>query len=241
MKTIDVCISPDLIHLHDLNDKNVVVVDILRATSCMVSGLAHGVKSITPFADLESCAAMKDKGYLIAGERGGEKVETFDLGNSPFDYMDEKVRGKKIAVTTTNGTVAIDRSRNAVNVVIGAFLNLSAVASYLRKKEESVVIFCAGWKGKVNLEDSLFAGALVEALQDDFSNACDAPLLLQSGYQNMKHDLLGFVKNSSHAKRLNRLDVHEDIEFCMKIDKYDVLPVLKNHELITEGAVAMNV
>ncbi|TRX56291.1 2-phosphosulfolactate phosphatase [Fulvivirga sp. M361] len=236
MKTIDVCLSPDLIHLHDISDKNVVVVDILRATSCMVSGLANGVKSITPFASLDLCCAMKEKGYLIAGERGGQKVEGFDLGNSPFDYMNAKVKGHKIAVTTTNGTVAIDKSKGAVSVVIGAFLNLSAVASYLRKREESVLIFCAGWKGKVNLEDSLFAGALVEELQNDFTNECDSPLLVQAAYQNMKHDLVGFIKNSSHAKRLNRLNVHEDIEFCMKQDEYDVLPVLNGDELVTDQA-----
>lgn len=237
MKTIDVCLSPDLIYLHDLNNKNVVVVDILRATSCMVSGLAHGVKSITPFANVEQCAAMKEKGYLIAGERGGKKVEGFDLGNSPFDYMDEKVKGKKIAVTTTNGTIAIEKSRSAINVVIGAFLNLTATADYLRRKEESVVICCAGWKGKVNLEDSLFAGALVEELQDDFTNDCDSPLLVQAAYQNMKHDLLGFIKNSSHAKRLNRLDVHEDIEFCMRKDEYNVVPILVNNELVRNDQV----
>ncbi|MEQ8573117.1 MAG: 2-phosphosulfolactate phosphatase, partial [Fulvivirga sp.] len=105
MKTVDVCLSPDLIHLYDVSDKVVVVVDILRATSCMTAGLANGVKSITPFENLEQCQAMKHQGYLIAGERNGQKVDGFDLGNSPFDYMDEKVKGKKVAVTTTNGTV----------------------------------------------------------------------------------------------------------------------------------------
>ncbi len=237
MKTIDVCLSPDLIHLHELNDKNVVIVDILRATSCMVSGLATGIDHIIPFADLEACKAVKDKGYLIAGERGGEKVKGFDLGNSPFDYMDPKVIGKNVATTTTNGTVAIEKSKSAVNVIIGSFLNISAVANYLKKKSESVIIFCAGWKGKVNLEDSLFAGALVERLQDDFANECDAPLLVQAAYQSMKHDLSGFVKNSSHAKRLNRLNVHNDIEYCMRFDEFDVVPVLENDKLALSGSL----
>ncbi|MEM9857283.1 MAG: 2-phosphosulfolactate phosphatase, partial [Bacteroidota bacterium] len=150
MKTLDVCLSPDLIHLHHLNDKSVVIVDILRATSCMVSGLANGVDHIIPFADLNECRKMKDQGYLIAGERGGEKVEGFDLGNSPFDYMNSQVKGRKVATTTTNGTVAIEKSKGAKNIIIGAFLNITAVADFLRKREESVIIFCAGWKGKVN-------------------------------------------------------------------------------------------
>ncbi len=238
MKKIDVCLSPDLIHLYDLSDKNVVVVDILRATSCMVAGLANGVRSITPFADLEACRTMKDLGYLIAGERGGEKVEGFDLGNSPLEYMAAKVKGQKVAVTTTNGTVAIDRSGKAVRVIIGAFLNISAVAEYLKQKKESAVIFCAGWKGTVNLEDSLYAGALVEKLQNDFANGSDAPLLVQSSWQHMKHDLAGFIKNSSHAKRLNRLDIHADIDFCMREDEFDVVPVLSGQELVVNNSQA---
>ncbi|MEM9297856.1 MAG: 2-phosphosulfolactate phosphatase [Bacteroidota bacterium] len=232
MKTIDVCLSPDLIHLHNLKDKNVVIVDILRATSCMVSGLAFGIDHIIPFSNLEGSQAMKAEGYLIAGERGGEKVEGFDLGNSPFDYMDGKVVGKKVATTTTNGTVAIEKSRAALNVIIGAFLNITAVVNYLKQRDESVIVFCAGWKGKVNLEDSLFAGALVERLQNDFANECDSPLLVQAAYQSMKHDLVGFVKNSSHAKRLNRLNVHKDIEYCMKLDVFDLVPILKEGKLV---------
>lgn len=232
MKTVDVCLSPDLIHLHDLSDKNVVIVDILRATSCMVSGLASGIDHIIPFANLEACQAMKTQGYLIAGERGGEKVEGFDLGNSPFDYMDAKVQGQKVATTTTNGTVAIEKSKSAVSVIIGSFLNIRAVAEHLKKQSESVVIFCAGWKGKVNLEDSLFAGALIEMLQDDFANECDSPLLVQAAFQSMKHDLVGFVKNSSHAKRLNRLNVHRDIEYCMRFDEFQIVPLLKDDKLV---------
>ncbi|MEM8568988.1 MAG: 2-phosphosulfolactate phosphatase [Bacteroidota bacterium] len=232
MKTIDVCLSPDLIHLHDLENKNVVIVDILRATSCMVSGLASGVEHIIPFAKLEQSQKMKTDGYLIAGERGGEKVEGFDLGNSPFDYMDKSLRGKRIATTTTNGTVAIEKSNGAKNIIIGAFLNIDAVATFLKDKEESVIVFCAGWKGKVNLEDSLFAGALIELLQDDFANECDSPLLVQSAYQSMKHDLVGFVKNSSHAKRLNRLNVHKDIEYCMRFNEFEVVPQLVDGKLV---------
>ena len=231
MKTLDVCLSPDLIHLHNLNDKSVVIVDILRATSCMVSGLANGVDHIIPFADLNECRKMKDQGYLIAGERGGEKVEGFDLGNSPFDYMNSQVEGRKVATTTTNGTVAIERSKCAKNIIIGAFLNFTAVADFLRKREESVIIFCAGWKGKVNLEDSLFAGALVELLQDDITNESDSQLLLHAAYQSLKHDLVGFVKNSSHAKRLNRLNIHKDIAFCMRFDEFTEVPILKDNRL----------
>lgn len=240
MKNIDVCLSPDLIHLFEVKGKIVVVVDILRATSCMTTGLAYGVKTIKPFANLEECAKMKSEGYFIAGERNGEKVEGFDLGNSPFDYMDPAMKGKNIAVTTTNGTVAIEKSEGAAQIVIGSFLNITAVANYLKEQKKDVLILCAGWKGKVNMEDSLFAGALVEKLQNDFTNECDAPLLVQAAYQDMSHNILALVQNSSHAKRLHRLNIYEDIEYCLKFDEYDIVPIIKNDEivLLKESAVS---
>lgn len=232
MKTVDVCLSPDLIHLYDVSDKVVVVVDILRATSCMTTGLANGVKSITPFENLERCELMKSRGYLIAGERNGQKVEGFDLGNSPFDYMQDHVKGEKIAVTTTNGTVAIEKSRKAIDIVIGSFLNISTVAKYLKDQQQSVLILCAGWKGKVNLEDSLFAGALTDLLLGDFDYETDAPLLARASYLNMKDDLLRQIQQSSHARRLNKLDIVTDIAFCLKRDEYNVLPRLVDGELV---------
>lgn len=232
MKTIDVCLSPDLIHLFEVKNKIVVVVDILRATSCMTTGLAYGIKSIKPFSSLEECQQMKSSGYFIAGERNGEKVEDFDLGNSPFDYMNPDFKGKNIAVTTTNGTVAIEKSEAADQIVIGSFLNISAVAEYLKEQDSDVLILCAGWKGKVNMEDSLFAGALVEKLQNDFANECDAPLIVQAAYQDMSHNLLALVQSSSHAKRLHKLNIYDDIEFCLKMDEYDVVPIIKNGEIV---------
>lgn len=232
MRTVDVCLSPDLLHLHEVEGHLVVVVDILRATSCMTAGIAHGVKSITPFMDMEECMLMGAKGYLTAGEREGKKVDGFDLGNSPFDYMDEKVKGQDVAVTTTNGTVAIEKSKAATEVIIGSFLNLSAVADYIKSREENVLILCAGWKGKVNLEDSLFAGALVKALKPEFENACDAPMLAETSYLEMKQNLVQRVQSSSHAKRLSRLNIHKDIEFCLQHDEYDVVPVLKGDRIV---------
>ncbi|QCK16518.1 2-phosphosulfolactate phosphatase [Mangrovivirga cuniculi] len=231
-KTIDVCLSPELLHLYSFGEKLVVVVDILRATSCMTAGIANGVESITPKANLEECRALKSEGYIIAGERNGEKVEDFDLGNSPFGYMNEDLKGKKVAVTTTNGTVAINKSRNAKEVIIGSFLNLSAVADHCKNSPHNVLILCAGWKGRVNMEDSLFAGALVEALSDTHESACDPPLMTAKMYEAAKHDLIGFVEKSSHVNRLKRIGIGKDIEFCLSIDKYSEIPVLKGEKLI---------
>jgi 2-phosphosulfolactate phosphatase len=227
MKTIEVCLSPDLMHLYEVQDKTVVVVDILRATSCMVTAFAHGVDCIMPFADLESCRGMNKQGYTTSGERNGEKVEGFDKGNSPFEYMEE-IRGKKVAFTTTNGTQAIGKSIGAMDVVIGAFLNLTAVSKYLVDGTNNVLVVCAGWKGKVNLEDTLFAGALVAKVQEHIGTDCDAAITARHLYDIAKGDMAGFLKQASHIKRLNRLGIHEDIVFCLTEDKYDVVPRLRD-------------
>ena len=212
MKTIDVCLSPELMHLYDLHDRTVVVVDILRATSCMVTAFAHGVESITPFADLSACRAMKINGYITSGERDGKKIDGFDKGNSPFEYMGADVKGKKIAFTTTNGTQAIEKAKGAKKIVIGSFLNLSSIVKYLLFGENSVLIVCAGWKGKVNLEDTLFAGAVMAKLKNHIEPDCDAPLAAQHLYNLAKDDMVKFLSNSSHVKRLNRLNIQKDID-----------------------------
>jgi 2-phosphosulfolactate phosphatase len=232
MRTIDVCLSPELMNLYQVEDRTVVVVDILRATSCMTTALAHGIKSIIPFAKLEDCLQMKSEDCFTAGERDGKKVEGFDLGNSPFEYMDKDLKGKMIAFTTTNGTQAIIKSLGAKEIVIGSFLNLSAVVSHLIKGDHSVLVVCAGWKGKFNLEDTLFAGAVVELMKEHASPECDAPLAAQVLYQQARHDLYGFLKNSSHVKRLGRLGITKDIEFCLTLDQYNVVPYLKEGALI---------
>jgi len=194
----------------------------------MVTALANGVVSITPFANLEECRAMKAKGYQTAGERDGKMVEGFDHGNSPFEYMTEEVKGSQIAFTTTNGTQAIAKSLGAREIIIGAFLNLSAVATHLRKQDNNVLIVCAGWKGKFNLEDTLFAGALMSLLEGEFEPECDAPRAAQQLYLSARNDMKAFLANASHVKRLAKLNVVKDIEFCLTNDVYNVVPILKD-------------
>ncbi|HTH57127.1 MAG TPA: 2-phosphosulfolactate phosphatase [Cyclobacteriaceae bacterium] len=232
MKTIDVCLSPELMHLYEVRNRTVVVVDILRATSCMVTAFAHGVESITPVANLEECRKMKTKGFVISGERDGKKVEGFDKGNSPFEYVGDQVKGLKIAFTTTNGTQAIEKSKEAKEVIIGSFLNLTTVAKYLLLGENNALIVCAGWKGRVNLEDTLFAGALVEKLKEYLGPDCDAPLAAQHLYNIAKQDMVSFLNASSHVRRLSKLNIHDDIKFCVTPDQFKVLPKLSSGTLV---------
>jgi len=228
---IDVCYTPELIHQFDVTDKTVVVIDVLRATSCMVAGLASGVEKIKPVASVEECESLGKAGYLMAGERDGKKLPQFQLGNSPFDYMDASVKGKKIAATTTNGTRAIDLSKDAPEVLIGAFLNLKSIVAHLSKSERDILLFCAGWKGKYNLEDSLFAGAVIDGLKKQAELDTDAATSAFYLYEGMKDDLYYYISRSNHAKRLTKFGIMKDIEFCSRVNEFDVLPKLVEGEL----------
>jgi 2-phosphosulfolactate phosphatase len=154
-------------------------------------------------------------------------VDGFDRGNSPFEYTGEDIRGKKIAFTTTNGTQAIDKSKKAKHLLIGSFLNVSAVAQRVEELNESVLVVCAGWKGRFNLEDTLFAGALIDRLKNTFKSDDDAALAAVSLYTETKQDLVSFLNKSSHIQRLNRLNIHEDMAFCVQEDTYSVVPYLE--------------
>lgn len=234
MKNIDVCLTPDLLHLHapSLENSIVVVADVFRATSCMVTAFAYGIKSILPVATVEECKDLQNRGYLAAAERNARKVEGFDLDNSPFSYMDERLIGANIAMTTTNGTLAITRSRSAVKVLVGSFLNLDAIVRYLKSQPYDVLVLCAGWKGRPNLEDTLFAGALVERLKDSYAMKEDGAIMAWRLYCQGQNDLPGFLANSSHVRRLHRLSIHKDIIYCLQHDLYDVVPVLRGNALV---------
>jgi 2-phosphosulfolactate phosphatase len=231
MKTVDVCLTPELLHLYDVTRRAVVVVDILRATSCMVTALANGADHIVPVANLDDCRKMKAQDYVISGERDGVKVDDFDKGNSPFEYLDG-MAGKKIAFTTTNGTQAIEKSKAAPVLVVGSFLNLQAVTDFLHHQLHSILIVCAGWKGRFSLEDTLFAGALVEQVQSFASLDCDAGLSAWHLYREAKKDLVTYLEQSSHVRRLNRLNIYRDIEFCVSVNKYATVPVLRGQQLV---------
>lgn len=240
MNRVEVCLSPDLLHLFELKNKVVVVVDILRATSCMVTAFAYGIDAIIPVAKLEECRELHAQGFLAAAERDGLKVVGFDLDNSPFSYMDISINGKTIAVTTTNGTLAIEKSKNAEEIVIGSFLNITSVSAYLIEKQLDVIIVCAGWKGNFNLEDTLFAGALLFKIQSNFKIEQDAAFAAICLYDTNKLDLLSFVNKSQHVQRLAGLNIVKDIEFCLIMDEYDVLPVFVGDRLRNVKNLVLN-
>lgn len=222
-----------MIDLYDLKGSIVVVVDVLRATSVMTTAMAHGAKEIIPVEKLDEARTYLSKdGYLCAAERGGDRVEGFPLDNSPYNYMCEEVKDASIVITTTNGTLAIRKSMDADEVLVGSFLNLSAVAAYIQSQDKDVLIHCAGWKGKTNMEDTLFAGALIEKLESTHELGCDTPHVALRYWKSVKEELQDTVQGSAHAKRLGKLNITKDIAFCHNIDKYKVVPKLEGDRLI---------
>ncbi|MDA0196506.1 MAG: 2-phosphosulfolactate phosphatase [Bacteroidetes bacterium] len=233
MPSLEVCLTPELIHLYPADGKIVVVTDILRATSCMVTALSEGIESITPVSTTTECRELQKLGYLAAAERNGEQVEGFDLGNSPLSYLENNFTGRKLAMTTTNGTLAINKSKNASELLIGAFLNLSVLSDYLKACHHDLLIVCAGWKGMVSYEDTLFAGALATKLGNSFEIGCDSAMLSIEQYANTNDDLLSAIKKSSHYKRLHNLKISKDIEFCIDVDRYALIPRLDHNQLVS--------
>lgn len=251
MRKIETCISPDLIHLHDLEGKTVVVVDIFRASSTMVTALSNGVQCIKPLKDLVECRSYKDQKWLIAGERDGKQAEGFDLGNSPLAFLNNAFAGKKLAMTTTNGTRAISLAENdSQEILIGAFLNLQATVDYLKDTTNDVLVLCAGWKGKFNLEDSLYAGAL--SLELGWKHDCDATLAMETLFQKAETDLTGFLQNASHTKRLQNHQLEKDIDFCLHLNAYSsviyldsgllkIKPSVKNKKRLSPQRNSLNI
>ena len=232
-RKIEVCLTPALLDLYTIDNSIVVVIDILRATSSMVYGIDNGATAIIPVAQVEDCLNYADKGYLLAAERNGEVVEGYDFGNSPFSYTADKVRNKTVVLTTTNGTKALHMARSkASQVVIGAFLNLQSLCDWLKGQEKDVLLLCAGWKDQFNLEDTLFAGAVVNQLRQNFVHFDDASVAAEDLYMLAKDDLRAYVGKSSHSHRMVALNIGEDVKFCLQLNICEAIPVLVGDALV---------
>lgn len=232
---IDACFSPFLYPVYRDHESIVVIIDILRATSAICTAFHHGAEKIIPVAKVEEALALKQQGFLAGAERDAVKVEGFDFGNSPYDYMGDHVKGQTIVLTTTNGTQAIEAAKHAYKVVVGAFTNITALCDFLVKEQRPILLLCSGWKNRFNLEDSLFAGAVTQAIYERASESYklgDACLALRYLYQMAEQDPNKFLNHSSHKERLARLNLKKDIRYCLTPDQTDVIPVLRDGALV---------
>ena len=202
----------------------------------MVYGIDNGAKAIIPVAQVEDCLTYSGKGYLLAAERNGEVVEGYDFGNSPFSYTAEKVAGKTVVLTTTNGTKALHLARKASKVVIGSFLNLTALCNWLNTQENNVLLLCAGWKDQFNLEDTIFAGAVLHNIRTQFTDFDDAGVAAEDLYLLAKDNLRAYIGKSAHSHRMLALNIEEDINFCLQVDICTAIPVLEGENLVAMTA-----
>lgn len=238
-KWVGVCISPALIEQFELDNAIVVVIDVLRATTSMCVAFGHGVRSMIPVLTTDEGLEYKRQGYLTAGERDGEQVEGFDFGNSPFSFMSDDLRGKDIVITTTNGTKAIKAAvaLNAMEVVIGAFPNLTVLCNYLVERNENVVLVCSAWKDKPNLEDTIFAGAVVNRLRPYFRLYEDTTLIAETLYRSANRRKRYFLRSSSHFNRLfHKLQIQKDVKYSLRRDTHPVIPKLFGDHLVAIGS-----
>ena len=230
---VDTCLSPQLYPVYHRDDAIVVIIDVLRATSAMCTAFEFGVEKMIPVATLEEAQEYKNQGYLVGAERNGIAIEGFDFGNSPYSYMSDKIKNQTVVISTTNGTQAIEAAKNAYQVVVGAFTNITALCEWLSHQNRNVLLLCSGWKNKLNLEDSVFAGAVTERLlKTNLFETGDAALAALFLYQQAEKSQLKFFHNSSHSKRLAQMGLKKDIKYCFALDKTRIIPVLQGKYLV---------
>ena len=233
--TLHTSLSPALLHLYDLNNSIVVIIDVFRATSTIAAALYNGAKCVIPVDSVARAIEIsKNIDGLAAGERDGKIADGLEHGNSPLEYHREFIENKTLVLTTTNGTrllqMALDKG--ADTIISGSFPNLSAVCSYITSEKKNVVLGCAGWKDRFNLEDTLFAGAVISQVKDHFTIHCDSSLMAETMFSKHKNNLTKFAPNLTHYHRLvERFGLIEDIRFCLTNDVANVLPVYKEGKL----------
>ena len=231
---IEVCFTPNLYPLHIEDFQVVVVIDVLRATSAICTAFHYGIEKIIPVSTLDEAIEYREKGYLVAAERKGKVVSGFDYGNSPFTYMNEEIEGKTLVLTTTNGTKAINVAKNVDHLIIGSLLNLDALCNYIKKLNKNVLLLGSGWQNKFCLEDTICAGAIADQLlsSNNFISESDSSVAAKYLYKSARDNYFGYLKASSHRKRLKKLNLNRDIKYCLTPNQTNVVPTREDNYLI---------
>lgn len=213
----------------DLSDVTAVVLDVIRATSTIVEALANGARAIYPTASTEEAirlaSSLGREDTLLCGERKGLKIEGFDLGNSPREFGSEVVKGKRLVMTTTNGTRAFGACAGADRILAASFLNLSAVAGALGGTER-IALVCAGREDRFSLDDAVCAGHLLRSVRDrggvelDLDDAGRAALELAGGYPPDA----AFLAGTAAGRALVEVGLEADLPFCAQLDRHALVP-----------------
>ena len=233
LKKLDVFYSLHSFQEDELRDKTVVIIDVLRASSTIVTAFMNGAKAIIPVGDMGEASKIAQNvdsdNYLLCGEKDGEKIEGYDLGNSPLEYTKEIVEGKTLIFNTTNGTKAIKKSLGSSKTYISSFLNVSAIVDELKGQENDIVLVCAGWKGRLAFEDMLLAGNIIHLLSEGNmpNDSRDGAKVAFGLYDKYGDDISTVIHQSNHAMRLKDIIDSGDIDYCCQVDITNILPRLK--------------
>jgi 2-phosphosulfolactate phosphatase len=235
--TLHTVLSPSLLNLYDISNSIVVIIDILRATSTISTALYNGAKQIIPVDSVAECIKLgKQMDVITAGERDGKIAEGLQYGNTPFQYSSAFIKGKTLVLTTTNGTKLLHMAlaANAKAIITGSFCNISSVTDYLSAQNKNVILACAAWKNRINIEDTLFAGAIISRIKNHFEINCDSSKIAETLYSQAEGDLFEFMKeqNASHFHRLMGFGLEEDIRYCFTNDIANILSIYTNGRLV---------
>ena len=235
-RKLETCFSPALYEAEGHTNSIVVIIDILRASSAICTAFANGAVSIIPVSEVAEARDYKSKGYLVAAERDGFILDFADFGNSPFNFTKEKVNGKAIVYSTTNGTGIIKLASSAFMTVVGSFLNIGALTNWLIRQDKDVLLLCAGWKNRFNIEDTVCAGAIADILMrsNRYTNNCDSTSASIDLWSLESPDLPGYIEKAAQRTRLRDKNLDDCIEFCLTPDFTDKIPVLKNGVLVAD-------
>jgi 2-phosphosulfolactate phosphatase len=233
-RKIETCFSPALFQPDEHMNSIVIIIDILRASSAICTAFANGAAAILPVAEVSEARDYKARGYLVAAERDGYILDFADFGNSPFNFTRERVEGKTIVYSTTNGTGIINKASSAGIIAVGSFLNLGAIAEWISALEQDALLFCAGWKNRFNLEDTVCAGAIASKLMagGHFTTSCDSTIAAMDLWSLAAPDLRKYIDKVAQRTRLRDKKLDDCIEFCLTLDFTNKIPVMKNGFLV---------
>jgi len=235
MNNLETLFIPEEIKNIELAGKLVVIIDVLRASSTIITALANGCRCFIPILSPDQAKKkaqqFEKERVLLGGEREGVKIEGFDLGNSPREYKREAVKDKTIIFSTTNGVKTLEMVKSAYRIIIGSFLNLQAVCNYCTNYRGDILIICAGKEGKFSLEDAACAGMIINSLRGVFPVACqeaDANLSARLLYEKFGNNILEILRKSQHGRYLESIGLGEDLKSCSQLDFFHIVPIFRD-------------
>lgn len=235
---VEVFLTSATVEEEDVKNRTVVVIDVLRACSTIVTALANGARAVLPVADMAQAGRIASNlnrsVYRLGGERDGKKIDGYDLGNSPREYTLEAVEGRDVILNTTNGTLALTRARGAKELLVGCFLNAQRVVDRVEHAGRDVTIICAGRRNRISLEDTLCAGLLLYRLWNGTEPdvTTDTAHIAFSQYLRDREDVTQALRRSESARLLADLDAKEDVRYCLQVDELPLLPRFEDNRLL---------